>query len=306
MEIISCIYKITSPNKRVYVGQTIDFKRRCKTYNSVNAVTPQRKLHNSMLKYGVKNHKIEIIEYCEPGFLDIREDYWIIRLNAASKFNLNISHGNFKTGLKISLHAKDAISKANSKEVSQYDLYGNYLKTFVSRTVASKETGANLSNIGRCCNGFIGNVGGFIWSNEKQDKIKVSDIVERNRPKPFLMFSKKGEKIAEFSSYNDLTEKGFNLLNVERCLSGKRKSANGFIYIYKEKYNGQKIEYTLPEKKLPKTSRKINKYDKVGNLLGTYDSLTDAAKKNGAWPSDIKKCCVGKAKTVKKHIYKFA
>lgn len=70
------IYKITSPKGRVYIGQSIDIKRRFKTYQNINKSIRQPKLHRSLQKYGIHNHKFEIITECEESLLNELERYY--------------------------------------------------------------------------------------------------------------------------------------------------------------------------------------------------------------------------------------
>ena len=56
------IYKITNPNGKVYIGQTWNFKRRFNQYHKTFGIR-QRKLYNSIMKYGIDNHTFDII--CE-------------------------------------------------------------------------------------------------------------------------------------------------------------------------------------------------------------------------------------------------
>lgn len=58
------IYKITSPSGKVYIGSTIDIKKRWEKYYNLNC-KQQRRLYNSFIKYGVKKHIFEII--CETS-----------------------------------------------------------------------------------------------------------------------------------------------------------------------------------------------------------------------------------------------
>ena len=69
------IYKITSPSRRVYIGQSMDIYERWKKYKYVNNKY-QKKVFNSVRKYGVENHIFEIIEECEFEDLNCRERYW--------------------------------------------------------------------------------------------------------------------------------------------------------------------------------------------------------------------------------------
>lgn len=76
-EITCGIYKITSPSKRIYIGQSINILRRFKEYqNNSIKIKNQTKLYNSLQKYGVENHTFEIIEECSEEDLNCRERYW--------------------------------------------------------------------------------------------------------------------------------------------------------------------------------------------------------------------------------------
>lgn len=70
------IYKITSPSNKVYIGQSIRLKERIIEYKKQKNCNGQPKLFNSFLKYGIENHKIEIVEECNIDLLNTRERYW--------------------------------------------------------------------------------------------------------------------------------------------------------------------------------------------------------------------------------------
>ena len=69
------IYKITSPSNKIYIGQSIDIKRRFQRYNR-NCCKGQTRLYNSLIKYGSEFHKMEIIENVVNEELNVRERYW--------------------------------------------------------------------------------------------------------------------------------------------------------------------------------------------------------------------------------------
>jgi len=86
------IYKITNPTGKIYIGCTIDWKRRFSEYRRLSMVG-QRKLYNSLKKYGYENHIFEIIEECEENMLHEREIYYINHYNCIDE-GLNIRLGN--------------------------------------------------------------------------------------------------------------------------------------------------------------------------------------------------------------------
>lgn len=84
------IYKITSPTNKIYIGQSIDIKRRFATYRRLHKqVSSSPKLYRSLLKYGYINHIFEIIEECTIELLNERERYWQDYYNVISKNGLN-------------------------------------------------------------------------------------------------------------------------------------------------------------------------------------------------------------------------
>jgi group I intron endonuclease len=88
----SCIYKITSPSGRIYVGQSKNIEKRLSYYSGLQCVE-QRKIYASLVKYGWENHTFEIIETCFYSDINEREKHWISFYNSSSEDNLNILHG---------------------------------------------------------------------------------------------------------------------------------------------------------------------------------------------------------------------
>lgn len=83
------IYKITSPNNKVYIGQSINIKHRFLRYNSINC-KGQCKLYNSLKKYGVNNHKFEILHLCDIEQLNELERYYQDLFEVINKYGLNL------------------------------------------------------------------------------------------------------------------------------------------------------------------------------------------------------------------------
>jgi group I intron endonuclease len=102
------IYKITNPNDKIYIGCTIDFKRRLSEYRRLS-INGQVKIYNSLSKYGFDKHVFEIIEECDDDALHEREIYWIKYFNCIEE-GLNIRLGN-RTG-SLTEDTKQKISAA--------------------------------------------------------------------------------------------------------------------------------------------------------------------------------------------------
>lgn len=83
------IYKITSPSGKVYIGQSVNIKKRFTQYRN-NLAKGQRALNSSFLKHGIEKHVFEIIEQCEVSELNNRERYYQEYYNAMGKKGLNL------------------------------------------------------------------------------------------------------------------------------------------------------------------------------------------------------------------------
>lgn len=127
------VYKITSPSNRIYIGQSIDIEKRFSYYKRL-ACDKQRKLYNSLVKYGYEKHVFEIIEECDLSVLNERERYWQEYYDSVNNgLNLQYVSTNDKTGFhsestkkilrklnlgkSLSQETKDLIRLKNTKEL---------------------------------------------------------------------------------------------------------------------------------------------------------------------------------------------
>lgn len=93
MNKICGIYKITSPSHKVYIGQSIDIKKRFREYSTLSCKS-QLSLFNSFKKHGVNKHKFEILQQCEREELNGLEKYYVDLFQCFnSKYGLNLRDG---------------------------------------------------------------------------------------------------------------------------------------------------------------------------------------------------------------------
>ncbi len=87
------IYKITSPSNKVYIGQSVDIIHRWIAHKSKNK-TIKNKLYSSFKRYGIDNHKFEIICQCDKSELNNLEVYYIELFQCFdSEYGLNLLSG---------------------------------------------------------------------------------------------------------------------------------------------------------------------------------------------------------------------
>ena len=116
-ERIGYIYKLTAPNGKIYIGQTICLKDRKCDYNT-KRFQNQIKLWNSCQKYNWNpKNTFEVIEECKCGpnkiFLNEREIYWIQFYNSV-KEGLNCNDGgDGNIGYSPSEETRKKLSLAN-------------------------------------------------------------------------------------------------------------------------------------------------------------------------------------------------
>lgn len=148
---IVCIYKITSPNGKVYIGQTTNIIQRFLYYKKLKCKN-QIKLYNSFLKYGVENHKFEIIHECKEEELNTLEEKYVLDFKCVEE-GLNVRYGGGSKG-KLSEETKEKLriintgkkqseeSRIKNREANTGDKNGFYGKTHTEE-VKKKISGKN-------------------------------------------------------------------------------------------------------------------------------------------------------------------
>lgn len=228
------IYKIENLiNHKIYIGQSIDIKTRWYKHKSSK---DDLLIHRALQKYGSSNFSFDIIEECPQEELNDKEKYYIKYYNSLIPTGYNMTPGgNSGTGI------------TRRKKVLQYDLEGNYLKTFDSILEASRQTKINDSNISSCCKGNRNYAGGFQWRYqdnnslplrnfilEQQLKVEKKKLKALKQKRIIIQLDFKGQEINRFQSCSEASRvTGIHLGNINACCNKKRDSAGGYKWIYK-------------------------------------------------------------------------
>lgn len=123
------VYKITSPNNRVYIGSSSDIETRFSFYKT-GAAKSQWLLRRSFDKYGLENHKFEIIEICDFENKLKRERYYGDLFKSMSDYG----------GLNLILPSYDDVPAIYSSETR------NKLSQNAKNRTFSEETRKKFSN----------------------------------------------------------------------------------------------------------------------------------------------------------------
>lgn len=146
-------------------------------------------VQRAFLKYSEDQYSIEIIELCEN--IIEREKFFIDSLNPDMNIDRdpvsNRKSNSTKEKIKIWMTGR-YIGKNNPAAVKiyQYDLLGNYIRSFDTHKEASDFTKGNVVSIQNASKGKTKSANGFQWTRVYYDKIKPISKINK---KPYTNYS---------------------------------------------------------------------------------------------------------------------
>lgn len=237
------IYKITSPNNRIYIGQSNDIRRRILTYFEPKGGSSQVRLKASFKKYGIDLHSFIILEDCEESLLNEKERYWQEHYDVLSKSGLNCK---MTTTLDKSGRLSDETKKligdktkgttktcqSTMKKVYQYSKDGAFLQEYVSLREAERQTGIHSSSITHSIKGkgYSKSAGGYLWS---YDKLQYHYGYVGQVGKVIQQYSLDNIFIQQFESICSAAKQlNISKSGIIRCCKNRQKQCGGFIFKY--------------------------------------------------------------------------
>ena len=186
------IYKITSPSKRVYIGQSNNIKQRFRHYRSMHC-KDQTILYRSFAKYGVENHKFEILTECNENELNDKERYYQDLYSVLNEkgMNCNLTKSSDRSGklseetkLKISIANKGRKHSEETKDKIRKKNLGNNYRTGIP-TKEETKIKIGLGNLGKIrtkdfkINASI-KMKGRITNEETKNKLSIQKLGKLN------------------------------------------------------------------------------------------------------------------------------
>lgn len=216
------IYKITNQNNRIYIGQSIHIEKRFYRYSIISSnVQGQTKLYRSFLKYGIDNHKFEVLEICGCHELNEKERYYQELFDSVNNgLNCYYTHSNDKTGSP----SLETLKKMSIAQKGNKNWLGK-THTQISKDKISK------ANKGRKHSDEINASKG-----RKGRESNRKGIFSENHPlsKKILQYDKKGNLLNEFHCIMDIVrEYGYSAGNISSCCTGRLKTYKSFIWQFK-------------------------------------------------------------------------
>lgn len=195
------IYTLIDPrdDQVRYVGKTNNLKQRLSSHINRSKSGFNSPIHCWIRKLLDLNLKPTILvqEICNQDNWEEREKYWIQYYREKYKNITNVSDGGI-TPLKNPGYQKVVHSKKTFKEVHQYDLLGNYLKSYKNANQAALSLNIKRHGIEICLKGKGSSSGGFFWSYLKTEYIKVPEKrISSTVFKKGMIPKSRGEKLSE-------------------------------------------------------------------------------------------------------------
>jgi hypothetical protein len=187
------------------------------------------KITEAIKEYGKENFTREILHECySQQELNEKEMYYIDYYDAInSKLFYNLANGG--VGGDLSAYKK-------YRKVCQYDLKGNLISTFNNCREAARKIGNYSSkSIHACCAGKK--------NKNKEFMFKFFDETNGKNIEPYVarqgdylkvkvnQFALTGELINTYESISSTT-RTLKINNIYSCISGRQKTAGGFIWKY--------------------------------------------------------------------------
>jgi len=233
------IYKITNPNGKIYVGQSVDIERRWYHYSKKDT-RGQPLLNRSIIKYGSENHKFEIIEECSIEQLNEREIYWTHQHNAIHPYGLVLRIGG-RSG-HLSEEMKRKIGEGNKGKTVSDDVkqkislskMGNEYRLNAIHTEKTKQK-MSKSHIGKKDSEETKQK----KSQSAKGRVKTAEWrqnISDSHPtkKPVEQYNLEGAKINEYISINEAARQtGVRVGDISACCNNKQKTAFGFTWKFK-------------------------------------------------------------------------
>ncbi len=220
------IYKIISPNNKIYVGQTYNLNQRMDDYKCIRHRSKKSIIIASIMKYGWKNHIMSVLEEVDDSKLDEREMFWIKELNTLypdNKDGMNLTKGGL--GCRQSWkHDKDRVAKARLRCGVNAPGYGKKLSVEAKMKISAAVSKYNKEN-------------------NKKPLPQCYKTAQRNNKNPVICYDVDGNFLSEYDSIKDASKiLGIDRKTANDALLGKQFHGGGYIFKRRTENYPAKIE----------------------------------------------------------------
>lgn len=276
------IYLATNKiNGKVYVGKT---KYTIAIRWSQHKCEAKRLIPNvyfirALYKYGPENFEVIELEECNNDLLNERERYYITLYNSNNK----------EKGYN-STYGGDGANKYIADDI--YKLW---------------EDGFTLTEINQilgCCTQTASTTLKGFGITESDIRSRATSKFSENRKKPILQYDLNGIFIKRYDCIQDVVkETGFSATNIREVCNHKKYISNGYIWCHEDE--PKTIYELIAEIPTAKTKRPIEQYTLNGELITTFNSITEAAQSLGIHRSSIENALTNKSYNCQGYLWKY-
>ena len=215
-------------NSKLYIGITNrSINIRWKQHIQRMSDNVNNRFHNAINKYGLENFEINYIDYtgqCDYEELKEIEAHFIKKYDTYNNGYNSTKGGDGTIG--------------NGKRVCQYLKNGKFVFKYNSILEATKKTSIPSQSISFCClkRSKYKSAGGFLWAYDGDIPNKYINNSGKNTRGKVLKLNKQTNELIQI--YNSIKEAeqltGIANQCISYCCNGKRRSAGGFIWKFKE------------------------------------------------------------------------
>lgn len=261
-----------------------------------------------------ENQKTPIAQYTKAGEKVATYESMAdaVRITGLSQGNIGMCcrGERFSTGGYVWRFVDDPFNKFSltppprAKRVCQYDLRtGAFIAEYASAQCASDVTGVHRNSIITVCNGKRGrtHAGGYVWRyvGDGFDKYPVNADAKVD----FRLWQFDKDSGALIGTYRDSVEAelktGANRTAILQCTKGKLCTSGGYVWrCYGDPFD------KYPTVVVNARVKPVSQFDKEGNFIKTYDSISEAEIAVGT--KNIYKVLNGERRYALGYIWKYA
>jgi len=206
--------------------------------------------------------------------------------------------------------AKQYYAQTGVHEISQYDLNGNFIRTYPDASEASKAVKISASHISSAAkNRGTYTAGGYIWRRGKSSQVDIAELM--NMPGIHLSpLAKNLKRIGQYNLQGSLIQTYATIAeacaalgmssssSLRAVLNGKRHTCKGYIWrrgdAARISVNGIASGRSLRLSTLSAEARKVTQYNFDGFRLQTFSNVHMASRETGINRSTIQRVLSGK------------
>lgn len=261
------IYKATNLiNGKSYIGKTTQFKERIwqhlRMYEKEDCL-----FHQEIDKYGIDNFSWEVLDTTDTNEKAVElEKQYVEKYQTLKPLGYNMNKGG--TG------------GHNSRPVVCLEFDGTFVRRYDSAMDAQRKDGYCNSDVLLCCKNILSRCRDkmFMFEDEYlQNGAKQYKQPDSHSKKRIVQCDLYGNCIKRFESVTSASEEtGIARARISSALTGKTKTAGGFVFVYESDFPIKDVDKYMPSKK----GRSVAQVDPItGETIEIFDRISEAGKK---------------------------